>query len=99
MLFCHLLFFFSKLTFSEKFFREYHQSVKWFGSRSRPDILLGLIWVHTVCKGNQQTTPVGKEFKETEFTKVIVVRQEILKKHTSYRETTYATQLKSISDK
>ena len=28
----------------------------------RPDILLGLILVQTVCKGYQQTTLVGKEF-------------------------------------
>ena len=27
----------------------------------RPDILSGLTWVHTVCKGYQQTTLVGKE--------------------------------------
>ena len=27
----------------------------------RPDILSGLIWVQTVCKGYQQMTPVGKE--------------------------------------
>ena len=26
----------------------------------RPDVLSGLIWVQTVCKGYQQTTPVGK---------------------------------------
>ena len=26
----------------------------------RPDILSGLIWVQIVCKGYQQTTPVGK---------------------------------------
>ena len=28
----------------------------------RPDILSGLIWVQTVCKGYQQTTLVGIEF-------------------------------------
>ena len=27
-----------------------------------PDILSGLIWVQTVCKCYQQTTPAGKEF-------------------------------------
>ena len=27
----------------------------------RPDILSGLIWVQTVCKGYEQTTLVGKE--------------------------------------
>ena len=29
----------------------------------RPDILSGLIWVQTVCKGYEQTTLVGKELK------------------------------------
>ena len=63
-------------TFFEKFFQEYHQSVKQFGSRTgqtfcqacqtvwiqnRPDILPGLIWVQTVCKGYQQMTQGGKE--------------------------------------
>ena len=28
----------------------------------RPDFLSGLIWVQTVCKGDQQTAQVGKEF-------------------------------------
>ena len=27
-----------------------------------PDVLSGLIWVQIVCKGNQQTTLVSKEF-------------------------------------
>ena len=30
-----------------------------------PDILSGLIWVQIVCKGNQQTTLVSKEFMTT----------------------------------
>ena len=30
----------------------------------RPDILSGLIWIQTVCKGEQQTEPVGKELVE-----------------------------------
>ena len=30
----------------------------------RPDILSGLIWVQTVCKGYQQTTLVGKVLRE-----------------------------------
>ena len=34
-LFCRLLFFF-KISFFEKFFQEYHLSVKQFGSRSGP---------------------------------------------------------------
>ena len=28
-----------------------------------PNVLLGLIWVQTVCKGSQETTLVGKELK------------------------------------
>ena len=30
-----------------------------------PDVLSGLIWVQNVCKGNQQTTLVNKEFMTT----------------------------------
>ena len=30
-----------------------------------PDVLSGLIWVQIVCKGNQQTTLVSKEFMTT----------------------------------
>ena len=30
-----------------------------------PDILSSLIWVQIVCKGNQQTTLVSKEFMTT----------------------------------
>ena len=41
---------FSKLTFSKKYFKEYYQGVKQFGSRSRRS---ALIWVQTVCKGYQ----------------------------------------------
>ena len=29
----------------------------------RPDVLSGLIWVQTVCKGYQQATLGGKEFR------------------------------------
>ena len=29
--------------------------------QTRPDILSGLVWVQTVCKGYQQTLPAGKE--------------------------------------
>ena len=49
MLFCGLLIFFN-FNFFEKFFQEYHQSVKQFGSRSEPTlcIMSGLIWVQTV---------------------------------------------------
>ena len=41
-------------------FQEYHQcQTVWI--QIRPDILAGLIWVQTVCKGYQQMTLVGKE--------------------------------------
>ena len=42
--------FFFKIIFLEKFFQEYHQSVKQFGPPSGR-----LIWVKIVCKGYQQT--------------------------------------------
>ena len=59
---CRLLIFF-KNQFFEKFFQEYHlcQTV-W--NQIRPDILSGLIWVQTVCKGYQQMTLVGKGVKQ-----------------------------------
>ena len=65
MLFCCLLIFFFKISFFEKFFQEYHLSVKRFGSRSglTEHVLSGLIWFQTVCKSYQQTTLVGKESK------------------------------------
>ena len=31
-----------------------------------PGVLLGLIWVQIVCKGNQQTTQVSNEFMTLE---------------------------------
>ena len=53
--------FFSKLTFSKKYFRNttVYQSVKQFGSRLGQTILSGLIWVHTICKCYQQETKVA----------------------------------------
>ena len=38
-----------------------HQTV-WI--QIRPTILLGLIWIQTVCKGFKQMTPVGKELMD-----------------------------------
>ena len=38
----------------------YHKSVNQFGPGSSPDVLSGLIWVQTVCKGYQQMSLVGK---------------------------------------
>ena len=52
--------FFFKINFFEKFFQEYNKcQTVWI--QIRPGILLGLIWVQTVCKSYQQTTLVGKE--------------------------------------
>ena len=53
MIFCPPIFF--KINFFENFFQElYPQSVKYL--LVRPNILLGLIRVKTVCKGYQLTT-------------------------------------------
>ena len=50
---CLLIFF--KIIFFEKFFQEYHQcQIVWI--QIRPDILSGLIWVETICKGYQRST-------------------------------------------
>jgi len=34
----------------------YNLSVKQFGSQMRPHVLLGLIWIQTVCKGHQRSS-------------------------------------------
>ena len=57
MLFCRLLIFF-KINLLKKFFE---CQIVWI--QIRPDILLGLIWVQTVCKSYQQTTLGDKELK------------------------------------
>ena len=54
---------FFQIIFFEKFFQEYHQcQTVWI--QIRPNILLGLIWVQTVCQGHQQMALVGKKFKD-----------------------------------
>ena len=58
--FYYLLIFFSKLTFSKNSFKNNFR----FSNSLDPDqaqLLLGLIWVQTVCKGSQQVTLVGKK--------------------------------------
>ena len=58
MLFCCLWIFF--LIFSKKKkISGIPSKYQTFWLQIRPDILLGLIWVQTVCKGNQQTTKVA----------------------------------------
>ena len=59
MLFCHLLIFFSKSTFSI-FFRGIPFECQTDLIQIRPDVLSGLFWVQSVCKGYEQTTLVGK---------------------------------------
>ena len=59
--------FLSSVDFSKKFFKEYHSldpdhARGFVGPDLGSDILSGLIWVQSVCKGNQQATLVGKEF-------------------------------------
>ena len=60
--FCRLLIF-----FENKFFRKiisgipFECQTDWI--QIRPNILLGLIWVQSVCKGYQQTTLGGKELR------------------------------------
>ena len=57
--------FFSKSTFLKNFFQEYHKcQTVWI--QTRPDILSGLIWVKTVCKGYQQTA-LGCQWSDKNF--------------------------------
>ena len=53
------LLFAKKKTKKKTIFQEYHQSVKLFQDTDHSDVLLGLIWVQTVCKGYQQTTKIA----------------------------------------
>ena len=49
--------------FFEKFLQEYHMWSQIVRIQIRPDVLSGLVWVQTVCKGHQQMTLVGNELK------------------------------------
>ena len=61
-----MLFLSSADFFQNQFFRKILSGIRsecqtvWI--QIRPDVLSGLIWVQTVCKGHQQTALVGKEF-------------------------------------
>ena len=56
--------FFSKLTFKKKSFRKTTKVSKvWI--QIKPNEILGLIWVQTVCKDYRQTTQAGKELTGT----------------------------------
>ena len=49
-----------KINFFKKFFQQHYQRVKGFGFGAGPKVLLVLIWVQTVCKG-QQKVAASKE--------------------------------------
>ena len=61
MLFCRLLIFFFKINFLEKIPSGIAPECQTVWIQIRPDILLCLIWVQTVCKCYQQTTLVSKD--------------------------------------
>ena len=81
--FCRLLIFF-KINFFKKLFQEYHQSVSLDQDQAQHFVMP--IWVHTVCKGYQQTTLVGKELK---------LNNEILFKKNSRIQSTCNTQFRN----
>ena len=74
MFFCCRLLIFFKINFFEKKNSGIPSEYQ-FGSRSG-QVLSGLIWAQTVCKGYQQTTLVDKELDESAL---IVVIQRSLK--------------------
>ena len=63
MLFLSSAFFF-KINFIEKILSGLQLKRQRVWTQIRPDILSGLIWVQTVCKSYQQTTPEGKELNQ-----------------------------------
>ena len=65
LLLCHILLF-GCLIF------QYHQAVKQFWIKIRPDILSSLIWVQTVCKGCQQIAKVVPSRQRVLNTKELV---------------------------
>ena len=60
MLFCCLLIFF-KINFFQKILSGIPSECQTVWIQIRPEIILGLILLQTVCKGYQQTTLLGKE--------------------------------------
>ena len=59
MLFCRLLFF--QIQLFRKILSGIPSECQTVWIQIRPNLLLGLIWVQTVCESYQQTTPVGEE--------------------------------------
>ena len=62
MIFCRLLFFFLQNQCFQKMFSGIPSAFQTVWTQFRPGGLLGLIWVQTVYKYQQQTTLAGKEF-------------------------------------
>ena len=64
MLFCPQWIFFFKINFFKKYLSGIPSECQIIWIQIRPDILSGLIWIQTVCKGYQQTTKVATSWKE-----------------------------------
>ena len=82
-------FFFSKLLFSKNSFRNIIR-VTTGCIQIRPDVTSGLIWVRTVCKGDQQMTVwslVGKELQVPKILKKITKVESVIN---PYKEATFA---------
>ena len=62
-IFVRLLIFF-EINFFEKFLQELPLECQTVWIQNRPDVLSGLIWVQTVCEGNQQPKLVGKDLRQ-----------------------------------
>ena len=60
-----MLIFFQKFFFFRKILSGIPSECQTVWIQIRPNILLGLIWVQTVCKCYQQMTPLGKELITT----------------------------------
>ena len=69
MFFCRLPYFlFFKIIFFRKILSGIPSVCQRVSIQIRPDNLSGLVWIQTVCKGYQQTSPVDKE---------LVIRQAV----------------------
>ena len=87
MLFCRLLNFFQIHLF-RKILSGIPSECQTDWIKIRRDILLGLIWVQSVCKGyeqSQQTTLVDKEFKNKLLKMQVIVLSLLSQSHEMYR--------------
>ena len=69
MLFCSLVIFFKINFFFEKILSGIPLECQTVWIQIRPDILSGLVWVQTVCKGYQQMILVGIELTSHNYLK------------------------------